>query len=552
MPATVAAPSRVAPIRITRIEPATAVLILLLITAGAFLMYAGRHLTFYADEWVWIQHLRGGGIGSFLRPYNDHFVLVPITIYRLLFAAVGISDYTPYRAVAVATALVCAVLLYVLVRRRVGAWLALVPTALLLLMGTAAEDLLWPLQIAFLLSIAGGLGALILLEDRRSDIVAAFLLMFSIASSGVGLAFLVASFVMLFALRAPMRRFWIIAVPLLVFLAWYVRWGQSQAVTARDVLSAPRVVAGAAAELAAAIAGKRTISATSVESAWGPLFAIVGVTAFALSWWRVGGRSLTPLLLAAIAGLVTFWVLIALQRSGFRERDTSRYLFVGAVFVWLIAAEVRLGTGLSGVWLGLAALLVVLALIKNIEVMRTTERTLRGLDDRVRASLTAIDVASSIVQPTFRPDPETPEIVAGPYLAAARTLGSPAFSVAELMAMGLDLRQRADVALVGAERLTAVPGAPAAGCRLSKASTTSPGTEAQAFPGSSVGVSTTGGVPMAIYLRRFAPRFGRRLTILSPHSTSAISLPLDRAPGIPWHVLAVPRRAEPLCVRTVS
>lgn len=206
MPATVAAPSRVAPIRITRIEPATAVLILLLITAGAFLMYAGRHLTFYADEWVWIQHLRGGGIGSFLRPYNDHFVLVPIAIYRLLFAAVGISDYTPYRAVAVATALVCAVLLYVLVRRRVGAWLALVPTALLLLMGTAAEDLLWPLQIAFLLSIAGGLGALILLEDRRSDIVAAFLLMFSIASSGVGLAFLVASFVMLFALRAPMAQ----------------------------------------------------------------------------------------------------------------------------------------------------------------------------------------------------------------------------------------------------------------------------------------------------------------------------------------------------------
>lgn len=550
MQATVAAPRRIAQIPVKRLEPATAVLILLVITAGAFLMYAGRHLTFYADEWVWIQHLRSGGIGSFLQPYNDHFALFPIAVYRLLFAVVGISDYAPYRAVGVAMALVCGVLLYVLARRRLGAWLALVPTALLLFMGTAAEDLLWPLQIAFLGSIAGGLGALILLEDRRAEVIAAILLVFSIASSGVGLAFLVASFVMLLARRDPLRRFWVVAVPLLVFVFWYVGWGASQAITAHAVVSAPKVVAGAAADVAAAMAGIRTLSSTSVENAWGPLIAIGALAAFAISWRRTGGGSPTPLLLAAVAGVLTFWVLIALQRSGFRNRDTSRYLYVGAVFVWVIAAEVRLGSGLSGVWLAVTGLLVAGALIANIAAMRTTERYLRALDEQVRASLTAVDVAAPIVRPAFLPDPgRAPEIVAGPYLAAVRVLGSPAFSVAELSGMGFELRQRADAALVLAERLAAVPSAPTGACPVSQASTTSPVGQAQASPGSSVLIHTTGAAPVQVYLRRFAPRFSRRLTLLAVDSTSTISFPVDRAPGVPWHILVVPRRAAALCVR---
>ncbi len=548
MQVTVAAPRRSAPSRVGRLEPATAVLILLVVAAGAFLMYAGRHLTFYADEWVWIEHLRKGGIDSFLHPYNDHFVLFPMAVYRFLFAVVGISDYTPFRAVGVAVALVCGVLLYVLVRRRLGAWLALVPTALLLFMGTAAEDLLWPLQIAFLGSVAGGLGALILLEDRRSDVLAAVLLVFSIASSGVGLAFLAASFVLLLAQRDPLRRFWIVAVPLMVFLVWYVGWGGSQPITVHAVVSAPKLVAGAVTNLAAAMAGKRTISATTVDSAWAPLIAIGVFATFAISWRRTGRRAPTPLLLAAVVGLLTFWVLIALQRSGFRNLDTSRYLFPGAVFVWLIAGEVRLGSGLSGVWLAVAALLAAGALITNVDVMRTTERSLRATDDRVRASLTAVEIASRIVQPTFRPDPQTPAIVAGPYLAAARVLGSPAFSLRALSRAGFALRRRADTALVGAERLTADPSAPTSGCRASNTSTTSAAAVARVFPGSSVLVSITGAAPVRVYLRRFAPDFRQRFALLAPDSTSVISFPMDRAGGIPWHILAVAQGAGTLCL----
>jgi len=39
-----------------------------------------------------------------------------------------------------------------------------VATAILLFMGTAYQDLLWPFQISYLGSVAGGLGALALLE----------------------------------------------------------------------------------------------------------------------------------------------------------------------------------------------------------------------------------------------------------------------------------------------------------------------------------------------------------------------------------------------------
>ncbi len=172
-----------------RPSPATGVLLLLLLAAAAVLLYAGRHLTFFFDEWSWILGRRGGGSGTFLDPYNGHFSLFPIAVYKLLFATVALRHYTPYRVVGVALHLLCCVLLYILVRRRVGPWLALVPTALLLFMGTASQDLLWPFQIGFFSSVAGGLGALALIEDGRSDVLACLLLVWSIVSSAIGIPF---------------------------------------------------------------------------------------------------------------------------------------------------------------------------------------------------------------------------------------------------------------------------------------------------------------------------------------------------------------------------
>ena len=52
--------------------------------------------------------------------------------------------------------LACAVTLYLLLRRRIGAWYALVPMTSLALLGCAWQDLLWPFQIGFLISVWAG------------------------------------------------------------------------------------------------------------------------------------------------------------------------------------------------------------------------------------------------------------------------------------------------------------------------------------------------------------------------------------------------------------
>ena len=42
-------------------------------------------------------HRRGNNVGTFLAPYDGHLSVLPIVIYRLMFAAFGIDSYAPYR-----------------------------------------------------------------------------------------------------------------------------------------------------------------------------------------------------------------------------------------------------------------------------------------------------------------------------------------------------------------------------------------------------------------------------------------------------------------------
>lgn len=517
------------------------VLWLLLITAGVVLLLAGRHLTFFFDEWSWILERRGGGIGTFVDPYNGHFSLFPVAVYKVLLALVGLRHYIVYRVVGIALHLLCAALLYVLVRRRLGPWLALAPTALLLFMGTAFQDLIWPFQIGFFASTAGGLGALALIEDRRSDPLAAALLVWAVISGGIGIPFLVACFVALVA-RADWSRLWIVGVPALVFVIWYLAWGSSETITLDALLAAPQYVANAAAGASAGIAG--------FGSNWGPPLAVGALIALSLCWRGRSATAPTPMLLAAIAGMLSFWGLAAIVRNGGPDPAASRYLYIGAVFIWLIVAESRLGSTLSGGWLSLAGVLAVGALIANLGVLRANVTGLREHDDNVRASLTAVEVAAPVVQPGFFPDkPEAPPISAGPYLIAVRDLGSPAFTLAELQRAPLGLRARADGVLEHAERLTAVPTSPPAGCRpLASSSPTA--IQLAARPGRTVVIRDSGASRVSVYVRRFDGVFGPpALAVLPPHSTSAMHFPVDRAPGIPWQLQLVPGRAIAVCVR---
>jgi hypothetical protein len=531
---------------------ATGALGAILALGAIVLLYAGRHLTFFYDEWTFIQTRRGGGLHTYLDPHNGHLSLIPVLVYKALFKLVGLRHYTPYRVVGVVVQLICASLLYVLGRRRVGPWLALVPVILLLFMGSAFQDLLWPFQIGYEISIATGLGAFALLEGpvRARDGWVAALLVCSVASSGVGVCFMVACAVMLIAQREPWRRLWVPALPALLYVIWAVGWGSGDTTTSDAVLGAPQYVANAVAGVAAGIAGLD-------DGTWGPALAVGLVAVVLLAWqFRRGGR-VTPLLLAALVGGFSFWVLTALTRASVATPAASRYLYVGAVFVWLVLLEVSAGVRVRPAWLGLGALVVAAAFVSNLGMLRAGERGLRFADATVQASLAAVDVARPVVSPAFVLAPtDAPGLTAGAYLAAARDLGSPAFTFDVLRQQFESIRAQADQTLMHAEELAVVPaprsatgtGAPSvigtSGGRVARDGSCERFDPASAGghidlatrPGQGVLVHLLARATAVVYLRRFGSGFDAGPLGAIGGRGGLIRFPADDAPGISWGV----------------
>ncbi len=567
--AVVAEPRTAAPLAFARRHgpsEATMAAILMALAVGLLLMYAGRHLTFFYDEWTFVLTRRGGGIDAYLSPHNGQLSLFPAAVYKLLFATVGLRHYWPYRLIGTVLHLTCAWLLYVLARRRMGPVAALVPTLLLLLLGTAYQDILWPFQIGYLGSIAAGLGALVLLDGPRPgrDGWAAALLTGAVVSSGVGLAYAVGCGVLLVAQKQPWRRLWVVVLPLVVYGIWYLGWGGGSDHSSLDaVLAAPQYVADAAAGAVAGLAGLN-------DATWGPALAVALLALIILEWRRAyPGAGPSPMLLAAAAGALVFWLLAAVARATDADPAATRYIYVGAVFILLAASEARLGGALRRGWLIFVALLVLGAVVGNLSALRSGERGMRAADSSVRAALGATEVAAPVVSPSFAPDQSAaPQINAGQYLAAVRDLGSPAFTVPQLEAAPESTRETADGVLVGAERLGATPtsGLPAGGsglvveyafgghasahgaCQLLTPTSSLGSLGLRVYPGNALTVQPTGGPSVTLYARRFGDGFnGTPFATLSGRSPQAIRFPIDRAPGLPWHVQVVAGSPVTVC-----
>jgi hypothetical protein len=267
--------------------------------------------------------------------------------------------------------------------------------------------------------------------------------------------------------------------------------------------------------------------------------------------------------------MLSFWLLAAVARADAAEPAASRYLYVGAVFIFLIASEAWAGAVLRGGWAALGIVLLAGALVGNLDALRTGERGWRSVDASVRASLTAVEVAAPVVTPTFVPEPAfAPQVSAGPYLAAVADLGSPALTVPELERAPASTRSHSDQVLVGAERLAATPGAgPISGTSRPAVRASSGGlvtpvglcerllptapaatVDLDLAPGQQLVVGGAGRAGAALSLRRFAPTWPAPFAVARGASTT-VSFPLDRGPGLVWHVRIAATRASEICVR---
>jgi hypothetical protein len=411
--------------------------------AAAILIYLeGRRLSFFYDEWNFILERRGNDLDAFLAPHNAHLNLLPILVYRALFATVGLDHYGPYRLAVIALHLVCAGLFFVLLRRRCDRALAALATVLVLFLGTAWQDLLWPFQITYLGSIAAGLGAFIALErrDRRGDIAAACLLTVSWACSGLGIPFLLGALADVAWDRARVRRAWVVVAPGALYGLWYLAYGESET-TLGNARHIPAYVADA---LAGTLGG-----ITGLGTDWGrPLAAIVGIALVAM---LVGSRPVSRSFAVFGVTLLSFWVLTALTRGELGEPDASRYIYPGALLLLLVGAELAPPGALPARSLAVVAVLVLGATVANVGALRDGASNLRDISRFVDAELAAVELEGAVVPADYQPDPDrAPVVTAGPYLAAVAALGSPADPAATLTGAAPDVRAAVDRVFAGA------------------------------------------------------------------------------------------------------
>jgi hypothetical protein len=546
---------------------AEAVLGVLCAIAAGIILHAGRGLTFFYDEWNFILERRGISFATFLEPHGgDHPTVLPVAAYKAMLQVFGLGDYAPYRLMVLAVHLTCAVLLFVYARRRLGPWLALAPVALLLFLGSAWQDILWPFQITYLGSLAAGLGMLLALDAGRSrDWLVCLLLTAALLCSSVGLLFVVVAAVELAGSPARWRRAWVVVVPVAILGAILLAYGGDGA--GRD-LASPGNALRYAIDMAAAGFG----GLGGLGNDWGrPLFIACAV----LLGLLVRQLPAPPVRLVALAaGAATFWLLTGISRAELTPPvppDASRYLYPSALLILLIFVTAfgsrQRVTRTGG---ALLAVGIALACVSSVGVLGDGARGLREVSTALLPQMAALEAAGDSMDPGLVIDPErSPTLVAGRYLDAVASFGSPAPSLDELRR---DPAAAAlfDAALARAQRLTlqdeagkgAIAGAApkvegaAAGTAARDGACTrfaSQGIGAAldvALPPGAVTIAADAGPAVELRLRRLSDAWPAAPTAhLDGDTEGRLAIPDDELAGS-WHLRLSPRQDVRICSAT--
>jgi hypothetical protein len=281
------------------------------------LVWLGRGMTFFWDEWEFIETRSLGEPNTWFAPHNEHWSTLPILAYRALVETVGLESYVPYLAFVALLHLAVVVTVYRLVRGATDSGPLAVGAGLVVtLFGSGFENLFWGFQIGFVGATALCLWAIVALRtdgsiSRRRIAVVVILLTAALATAGVAIAFTAA--IMVELLVDARRRHvvpWLL-IPIAVWTAWYLAIGRSSAayhdnsIGLASLFEAPGVVIGGFGSAAGAISG--------VGPTLGLGVAATLVVASGWRWYRAG--RLAPEFVGPIAGVAVLYTVVAVTRG---------------------------------------------------------------------------------------------------------------------------------------------------------------------------------------------------------------------------------------------
>lgn len=445
----------------------------MLAAAALALAWAGDR-TFAIDEWPYLLQRSDWQLENLLKPTGGHLIALGLVLYNAAFAPFGAESHLPLTLLTILFQLLVAGLVYLYAARRLGAWVALLPAVLLLFFGAGWEILLSSATIPNQLGMACGIGALLALDrrDRAGDATACLLLLASIASFTIGLAFAVAAVVRIVIERDDrgLPRVLIVAIPLILYAIWFgwsLQYDQgnfsaynfgSLAASAFD-----RANAGLAAITGLFRAGGRPEIGEALILDTSRTAVLIFLLSAAIGWRILRGPRLRPAAWATLALLGSYVLLVAIGLNEVRQPNASRYAYMFTVLLLLAGSDLLAGLRIARAWYYAAVAGLAVSLTANVAEIHTGGEFFEQESEYNRAELGALEIAHGTVPGDFVPESgddygilpyQDLKFPAAQYFVAVDRFGSPAYTPEEIVAAPDYARAAADAVLVGAYGLT--------------------------------------------------------------------------------------------------
>lgn len=428
-------------------------LALLMVGSTILLVAVRANIGFFLDDWMLVMFRDEPT--DWLLPHHEHTILIPAAIFDLSLTTFGMKPM-PLHLVAATLFLTSVFLLFRWLRTLVGDAAAVLGCAVVLFLGSSAEDLIWTFQIGFCGSMATGLGALLLLRHRSfpRDLASCFLLVASILLSTLAVPFIAAALIQIAfgeenrpGVRRLLRSSWILLFPLVLYGIWWFGWNQSgeHAATVSNAIESPIYALSAFGYAAATLTGTFPIRRINESYLW----SLVGLMlAAGFAWLLHSRRRVPPQFLVGLAAGLTFWILCGLNLTPGREFFTGRYLYPGVVFLLMMIGGACHGLRPNRVqlrWIGTVA--AVSIAVNVIALFYSVEHTIRPFEEKGMVTVAAFELSGDRVSPDFAAQVGTGDdalLDAENYLNAVARYGPPGFSDAELRKASAGERARLD------------------------------------------------------------------------------------------------------------
>ena len=304
------------------------VFILLVLAAYLYSVRITNGRFFWLDEWPLMK--QGRSLTGLFDQYNGALSTISLGVYRVLPQLFGFN-YTPVRVVGFASLFAVPLAYYLTTRRQFGAVLAALLALPLVWYGQHVD--LNPNELNHNCALLGGVVcAAALNRGRRADWVLAAALVFSFFSAGGAVAVAAACLVHCVCTRAPLRRWFVVIVPSLLWLTWWlVDVGSTGTVFALSTSQKIRLARDIAFTPFQAFAMNNTVLAVIL------LIVFIGLAI----WTLTKGLNAGANFLAWSAAVVVWTAGLVTSRGGFATAETFRYRYGALLFVLLAVVPRR-------------------------------------------------------------------------------------------------------------------------------------------------------------------------------------------------------------------